>query len=105
MQLMLHYHEIMLEHDHRTLAPLIESMRTSSFTMDLKLAMIKQFLPKIAFRHVDMLVTNFKYLVERSNEMDGIFICNTNPFLVATTILDNLKDIKESFPLLKLRIH
>ena len=41
MQLMILYNEIMLENDHRVLAPIIDSLRTSSFMMDLKLAMIK----------------------------------------------------------------
>lgn len=36
--------------------------------------------------------------------MDGIFICNINPFLVAATILVICTDIKRDFPLAKLRI-
>jgi len=36
--------------------------------------------------------------------MEGIFVCNINPFLVATTILHICDHIKESFPLAKLRI-
>ncbi len=72
--------------------------------MDQKLAMIKKFLPKIKFKHVDSLVSNFQDLVENSAEMDGIFICSINPFLVAATILTLCNDIKRDFPLARLRI-
>ena len=51
-----------------------------------------------------MLVNNFQHLVVNSKKMDGIFVCNINPFLVAATILFICDNIKEGFPLAKLRI-
>lgn len=104
MQVMILYPDIMIYNDHRVLGPLIDSLKSSSFQMDTKLAMIKQFLPKIKFQHIDMLVNNFQHIVQTSNEMDGIFVCNVNPFLVSVTILFICEFIKQGFPLAKLRI-
>ena len=43
------YQEIVLENDTKVLPALIDSLKTSAFQMDSKLAMIKSFLPKIKF--------------------------------------------------------
>jgi len=59
MQVMIIYPDILIYNDDRVLGPLIDSLKSSSFQMDTKLAMIKQFLPKIKFQHIDMLVNNF----------------------------------------------
>ena len=104
MQIMTLYQPSVLNQDNRTLTALVKSLRESAFSMDQKLAMIKKFIPKIKFKHVDMLVTNIQHIVEESDQMDGIFICNINPFLVAATILIICANIKKDFPLAKLRI-
>lgn len=72
--------------------------------MDLKLALVNTFMPKLHFYHVDSLVDSFSYIVGKATTLNGILISNTNPFLITATILTTLADIKESFPALKLRI-
>jgi hypothetical protein len=61
-------------------------------------------LDKITFWHVDKLITNLKTIIAESELINGILICNTNPFLVASNILYICSRLKESFPVVKLRI-
>jgi hypothetical protein len=42
------------------LPSLLKSLLDTPFYMDVKLSMLQQFLEKIQFHHVDMLITNFK---------------------------------------------
>ena len=72
--------------------------------MDVKLAMIKVFLPRIQFVHIDILIKELVNLVSRAHKADGIMVCNINPLLVAASILQISDSIKTDFPLAKLRI-
>ena len=72
--------------------------------MDVKLAMIKAFLPKISFVHVDTLINKLIELVANAQKPMGIMVCNINPFMVASAILYISESIKNDFPLAKLRI-
>ena len=46
----------------------------------------------------------FSNIVEKAETLNGVLICNTNPFLLGATILTILGKIKENYPPLKLRI-
>ena len=75
-----------------------------SFHMDVKLTMIRAFLPRIQYIHVDMLIEKLIKLVENAEKPQGIMICNINPFMVASAIFYIGDRIKDDFPLSKLRI-
>ena len=49
--------------------------------------MLKTFIPRIKFVHVDRLITQLVEIVAKAQSVDGIFVCNINPFMVATAIL------------------
>ena len=72
--------------------------------MDIKLAMLKKFLPKIQFIFVDMLIDRLTSLVDEAESIKGIMVCNINPFMVACAILSISKKLKNAFPLARLRI-
>ena len=72
--------------------------------MDMKLSMIKPFLPKIQFQYVDVLITYMQKIVLNSKTETGILITNINPFLIVVTILGLFDRIKKAFPLSTLRI-
>ena len=59
MSLMEMHEDVLLHHDKKVLAQLIQTFYDSTFLMDTKLAMLKKFLPRIQFQHVDMLITCF----------------------------------------------
>ena len=85
------------------LPTLLESL-DDPFWMDVKFTMLKAFLPKISFLHVDILINKIITLVENAQKPDGIMVCNINPFMVASAILFISEQIKNDFPLAKLRI-
>ena len=58
MRVLLSYEDLVLRNDKKVLQPLLQSLVDSPFQMDNKLAMIKLFIPKIQFQHVDLLVAN-----------------------------------------------
>ena len=101
---MVSYEDIILENDKRVLAPLIYSLKTSSYYMDSKLVMIRSFIPQIQFQYVDILVDKLQEIVNDSQSATGIFVCNINPFLVAIKILDICRLVKYHYPLAKMRI-
>ena len=51
-----------------------------------------------------MLVNRLNSLVEEADSIDGIMVCNINPFMVACNILAISYQIKDNFTLTKLRI-
>lgn len=67
MQIMTLYQATVLNNDKRTFSSLLKSLQDSAFFMDQKLAMIKKFILKIKFKHVDVLVSNIQKLVEKSD--------------------------------------
>jgi hypothetical protein len=87
------------------LPTLLKSLIDTPFYMDIKLSMVQQFLQKITFHHVEVLVNNLKQLVEDSERINGILVCNTNPFMVASNILYICHKLKKDFPIAKLRIN
>ena len=101
---MVSYEDTILENDRRVLAPLIYSLKTSSYYMDSKLVMIRSFIPQIQFQYVDILVDKLQEIVNDSQSATGIFVCNINPFLVAIKILDICRLVKYHYPLAKMRI-
>lgn len=66
-QIMTLYQATVLNNSKRTFSSLLKSLQDSAFFMDQKLAMIKKFLPKIKFKHVDVLVSNIQNLVEKGD--------------------------------------
>lgn len=58
MRIMKAYEEVILRNDKRVLPSLLQSLVESPFLMDLKLSMIKLFLPRIQFQYVDIMITN-----------------------------------------------
>ena len=72
--------------------------------MDVKLAILKRFLPRIRFIFVDMLITKIAKLVDEAQSENGIMICNINPFMVTAAILNFGIKVKAQFPLTVHRI-
>lgn len=95
---------MILRNDKKVLPTLLQSLLDSPFLMDLKLSMIKLFLPRIQFQYIDILITNFAQVVIESTTETGIMLTNINPFLVSATILEIFARIKKTFPLANLRI-
>ena len=79
-------------------------MESNPFFMDTKLALIRDFLPQIRFLHVDSLIRTLQNLVERAQSIDGLLVCNINPFMVAEQILEICRILKRDFPLARLPI-
>ena len=104
MRLMKQYEDVILRNDKRVLPTLLQSLLDSPFLMDLKLSMIKLFLPWIQFQYVDIMINNFTQIVRDSTSETGIMMTNINPFLVAVTILEIFSRTKKTFPLANLRI-
>jgi len=71
----------------KTVLPVLIRSLEDPYFMDIKLSMLKTFLPRIKFIHVDLLISHLVEIVENAQKMNGIFICNINPFMVATAIL------------------
>ena len=82
---------------------MIHSLKSPYF-MDVKLAMIKIFLPRIQFVHIDLLIKEIVSLVSQATTAKGFMVCNINPLLVAASILEISFRIKNDFPLAKLII-
>ena len=104
MRIMKEFEEIILKNDKRVLPSLLQSFKDSPYLMDLKLSMLKLFLPLLQFHYIDVLITNFAYMVEHSTSANGIMITNINPFLMVATMLEIFSKIKSKFPLANLRI-
>ena len=58
------YPGVILKNDTRVVGHLLSSMTESPFSMDLKLLMVRRFMPKMLFYHVDSLVDSFSKIVE-----------------------------------------
>lgn len=104
LRLLAEYKNLVLLNMNEILPALLQSLVDSPFYMDVKLSMIIEFLDKIQFHHVDILVDNLKTLIKNSHTMEGILVCNTNPFMVASNILFICHRLKEIFPIVKLRV-
>ena len=63
MRIMKGFQEDILANDKKVLPTLLQSLVDSPFLMDLKLSMVKLFLPRIQFQYVDILVTNMGKIV------------------------------------------
>ena len=58
MRIMKEFEEIILKNDKRVLPSLLQSFKDSPYLMDLKLSMLKLFLPLLQFHYIDVLITN-----------------------------------------------
>ena len=86
LRLQARFENIILSKSRVVLPTLIGSL-DNPFFMDVKLAILKSFLPRIQFLQVDSLISKITVLVENASTPDGIMVCNINPFMVACQIL------------------
>ena len=103
LRLQAHYEGVILGDSKQVLPTMLNSLN-DPFHMDVKLTMIRSFLPKIQFIFVDMLIDKLIHLVNTAEAPNGIMVCNINPFMVASAIFFISNRIKNDFPLSKLRI-
>ena len=68
--------------------------------MDTKILMVERFKPKMSLFYVDQLTGHLNSIIRKAQNIDGILICNTNPFLIAVNILTLLNWIKYQYPIL-----
>ena len=104
LRILAQFKNLILININHVLPSLLKSLIDSPFYMDVKLSMVQQFLQKITFHHVDIMITNLKQMVANSECLNGILVCNTNPFMVASNILYICHVLKRDFPIAKLRI-
>ena len=60
------YTGIILKYETRVFGHLLSSMTSSPYSMDLKLDMVRKFMPKMFFYNVDMLVDAIRKLVSEA---------------------------------------
>ena len=93
LRLQAQYESTILSNTNTVLPVLIRSLE-DPFFMDIKLSMLRMFLPRLKFLHADSLISRFVDVVDKARHMKGIFVCNINPFMVATAILSISEEIK-----------
>ena len=88
------FKHVIMGNSFKVLDEVLNCLMYSPFYMDVKLSIVHTFLPKIQFYHVDKLVTIMQTLIARCQQVDGILVCNINPFQVASAILSIFHKLK-----------
>ena len=98
LRLLAQYEGLVLSEADQVLPSVVESLH-DPFYMDVQLAIVKRFLPRIRFIYVDQLIEKIAKLVDEAHSENGIMICNINPFMVTAAILNFGVIVKATFPL------
>jgi hypothetical protein len=72
--------------------------------MEIKLDILYVFIPHMIYRYVDEVLDVFLLIVNKCNDLDGIFANNINPIMVAAQMIEINQEIKRMFPLSRIRI-
>jgi len=62
---------------------ILPAISIDAYQMEIKLDILNVFIPHMVYRFVDEVIEVFKLHVSKSSELEGIFVNNINPIMVA----------------------
>jgi len=96
---MIEFKSELVWHSDQIFPAILKSLAQSPFFMGQKLTFVKQMVGYIRQKYVDELVDIFTGIAGSADQVNGILVCNVNPYIVTMQFLDISAEIKKACPL------